>query len=245
MSVPFMQLYVADYLGDTRHLTTEQHGAYLLLLMTMWRAGGSLPDDDRKLARLVGCTGSRWAKIRAEVMEFFVSSEGSITNPRLTLELEKASEKAIKRAEVGSRGGKAKALKYNEARLPKASVLLWHSSEPEPDIQANACITRARLFDEAFGAYPETGRSVSSLPAARAAWDAACSHTQPERLLASVKAYAADPGLKKRDFGAPKFERWLSEERWRSFGEPKGANGSSLSPESLARLEAIRNKRSQ
>jgi uncharacterized protein YdaU (DUF1376 family) len=41
MSAPFMQLYVADYLGDTRHLTTEQHGAYLLILMTVRNSRGS------------------------------------------------------------------------------------------------------------------------------------------------------------------------------------------------------------
>lgn len=83
MSNPFMQLYVADYLGDTRHLTTEQHGAYLLLLMTMWRADGTLPNDDKKLARIVGCTCSRWARIKDEVLEFFDIEDGVLTNARL------------------------------------------------------------------------------------------------------------------------------------------------------------------
>lgn len=82
MSAPFMQLYVADYLGDTRHLTTEQHGAYLLLLMTMWRSDGFLPNDDRKLARIAGCTGSRWTKIKDDVLAFFDVDGGVLTHGR-------------------------------------------------------------------------------------------------------------------------------------------------------------------
>lgn len=66
-----MQLYVGDYLRDTRHLTAEQHGAYLLLLMAAWNAGGRLPNDPRKLARLAASTPSRWSKISADVLEFF------------------------------------------------------------------------------------------------------------------------------------------------------------------------------
>lgn len=129
-----MQLYVADYLGDTRHLTTEQHGAYLLLLMTMWRSDGRLPNDDKKLARITGTTPSRWAKIAPEVMEFFTIDGAEITNPRLSKELEKAQEKSIKRAVSGIKGARAKALKNKATDQANASGLLKHSSEPEPDI---------------------------------------------------------------------------------------------------------------
>lgn len=133
MSAPFMQLYVADYLGDTRHLTTEQHGAYLLLLMTMWRSDGRLQNDDKKLARIAGCTPSRWSKISCEVLEFFEVNGEDLTNKRLTSELKKASEKSIKRAVSGTQGGKAKSLKTKDANVANASGLLEHSSEPEPD----------------------------------------------------------------------------------------------------------------
>jgi uncharacterized protein YdaU (DUF1376 family) len=134
VSAPFMQLYVADYLGDTRHLTTEQHGAYLLLLMTMWRSDGRLPNDQKKLARIAGCSTSRWAKISSEVLEFFDAGEDGLTNVRLSRELEKASEKSIKRAVSGSLGGEAKALKTKEAKVAIATSLLKHSSEPDSEL---------------------------------------------------------------------------------------------------------------
>ena len=39
---PALPLWTDAYLGDTTHLTTIEHGAYLLLLMTAWRTADAL-----------------------------------------------------------------------------------------------------------------------------------------------------------------------------------------------------------
>jgi len=70
MSRPWMPLYIADYLRDTRQLTTAEHGAYLLLIMEYWTVG-ELPADDRKLARIAGMTAPEWRKAKPNVQTFF------------------------------------------------------------------------------------------------------------------------------------------------------------------------------
>ena len=65
-----MPLYVGDYLGDTGHLTTAQHGAYLLLMMHYWRKG-ELPDDDRQLAKITKLPLRTWRDYRPVLAEFF------------------------------------------------------------------------------------------------------------------------------------------------------------------------------
>ncbi len=149
---PFMQLYVADYLGDTQHLTTEQHGAYFLLLLAMWRAGGYLPNDPGKLARIARVTPRRWPHMSADVMAFFLVEGQTITQKRLLSERKKVDEIGNKRAQAGRAGGKAKALKEAESGQANASDLPKHSqsSEPEPDnttlLRAGARATIDRLY---------------------------------------------------------------------------------------------------
>lgn len=136
---PFMQLYVGDYLADTMDLTTEQHGAYMLLLMNMWRHDARLPNDPAKLARIARVSPRRWHQIWAAIERFFFVDGNDIGNKRLDREHQKAVSISRKRRASGAKGGRAKALKNKDSGVANATDLLKHSqiSEPEPDIDSS------------------------------------------------------------------------------------------------------------
>jgi uncharacterized protein YdaU (DUF1376 family) len=105
---PALPLWTDAYLGDTTHLTTIEHGAYLLLLMVAWRSGGCrLPDDDRLLARYARLTAQQWKRMRPVLSDFFVVENGHWTQRRLTDEAVAVKQMRQRQADKG----KASALK--------------------------------------------------------------------------------------------------------------------------------------
>ncbi|WP_338576277.1 DUF1376 domain-containing protein [Pseudomonas canadensis] len=68
-ALPYMQLYVADYLADTMHLTTEEHGAYLLLIFNYWQTGKPIPKA--RLSRIARLSSDRWLEVVDALSEFF------------------------------------------------------------------------------------------------------------------------------------------------------------------------------
>lgn len=106
MNRPWMLLYVGDYLGDTGHLTTVQHGAYLLLMMHYWRKG-ELPDDDRQLSKITKLPLKTWCEYRPTLQDFF--HEGW-KHKRIDAELARMMRVSEKRALAGQKGGLGSAL---------------------------------------------------------------------------------------------------------------------------------------
>lgn len=134
---PFMQLYGSDLVGDTLHLSAEQIGAYMLLLIAMWNAGGSLPHDDTKLARIARLTPAKWQKISDDLIALFDVLDGTVSHKRQQKEIKKMNEKREKNAASGSLGGKAKALKDKGVGLANATETLQRKpgivrATPEP-----------------------------------------------------------------------------------------------------------------
>jgi uncharacterized protein YdaU (DUF1376 family) len=106
MKRPWMPLYVGDYLGDTGHLTTAQHGAYLLLMMHYWRKG-ELPDDDRQLSKITKLPLRTWNEYRPVLEDFF---HDGWRHKRIDAELERMVRVSEKRSLAGQKGGLGSAL---------------------------------------------------------------------------------------------------------------------------------------
>lgn len=107
-ALPYMQLYVADYLADTPHLTTEEHGAYLLLLFSYWQTGKPLRVD--RLAHTSRLSNERWTIVERTLNEFFKEVDGVWIHIRVEKDLEKVAAKSGKNSEAGKASAAARAL---------------------------------------------------------------------------------------------------------------------------------------
>lgn len=109
LSVPYMPLFVADYLADTAHLSAAEHGAYLLLIMNYWQRQKPLPSDDKKLARIARMTDAEWQDARDTILEFFTVVDGELRHKRIEAELARVSDKISKAKAAGEKSAAARA----------------------------------------------------------------------------------------------------------------------------------------
>jgi uncharacterized protein YdaU (DUF1376 family) len=110
--LPSMKFYVDAYMADTTHLTLEEHGAYLLLLMNMWRRNGALASDDAILARMLGLQPRAWHRLKPRLWPLLTEygPEGAkmVTQKRLQVEWNKAVENVLRQSQKGKAGAKAR-----------------------------------------------------------------------------------------------------------------------------------------
>jgi uncharacterized protein YdaU (DUF1376 family) len=131
----WVPIYIADYLADTSRLTTEQHGAYLLLIFDYWR-NGPLPDDDAVLAQVCRLTADAWSMHQAVLRGFFTKADdGLLHQKRIDAEISKAQ---LNRAVSVSRAKKAAEARWgkdapsNAPSIPQAMLGSCPSPSPTP-----------------------------------------------------------------------------------------------------------------
>lgn len=107
-----MPFYVGDYLADTQLLTTEQHGAYLLLILAYWKNQGALPIDDAILASVCKMMPEKWQANKPVLLGYFQVKRGKLVHERIEKEIKATSEKRQK--------AKEKSDKANAKRWPES-----------------------------------------------------------------------------------------------------------------------------
>lgn len=109
---PALPLWTDAFLADTLHLSTEEAGAYLLMLFTAWRRPNcDLPDDDKFLMKICRCDGRKWRHLRPVMEQFHVIENGTWRQVRLQKERKYVGDLSQKqRANINARWSKNKGL---------------------------------------------------------------------------------------------------------------------------------------
>lgn len=116
MARPWFPFYVGDYTRDTARLTTEAHGAYLLLMLDYW-VNGAPPDDDEVLATITKLPVTIWRKRRASLVKFFKVKDGVWTQSRIEKEKAKAEEVGTANSDKAREAAERRWAKERERKL--------------------------------------------------------------------------------------------------------------------------------
>ncbi len=206
--IPGMILWTDAYLADTTHLSTFEHGAYLLILMAMWRNGGKLAKDSKKLAMVAKVPPMLWRHVEKNIMDFMTVVEEPdgklyITQGRLTRELNHALIRHKNREVAGRLGGIAKSLKNKK---PHGGNAVANGDLRSSTITTTT--TKERVINNGLGQKRGSGNAASS-------------KAGTTRLKAGLNSFFIEEGT-------PQWSAW--EASWRKThgtGLPKsyGANG--------------------
>ena len=139
--LPWMPLDVDGFGGQTDHLTAEETGAFIRLLLSMWRNGGSVPNDDKDFARVTRVAPRRWSRVKARLLPFLIlTDDDRVTHQSIEHELARArnhrsDDQSGDQQCASDRGGasnETKGLDATDLHLHLQVTESYTSGEPAP-----------------------------------------------------------------------------------------------------------------
>ena len=193
-SLPYMQLYVSDYLADTAHLSAEQHGAYMLLLMNYWQKGKPLDNTNERLQHVARLSDKAWISNKEILAEFFLIEGDIWTHTRIEEDLSKVREKSVKASTAGKRS-------FSVRSTPVEQPFNHKDKDKDKYIYTED-------FEKFWNTYPIKIGKASALKA----WTKATKKNTPDLIIEGAERYAKDPNREAEFTAHP--ATWLNGERW-------------------------------
>ena len=211
-SLPYMQLYVSDYLADTAHLNAAQNGAYLLLLMNYWQRGKPLDNTGDRLAFVARMTPEEWEDNREILAEFFWIDGDVWTHARVENDLAKVREKSEQSSNAGQKSALKRKLNErsteseDESNARSTDVQRSFNHKDKDKDKDKEDITTS--FDSFWNVYPiKVGKAT-----AMKSWVKAIKRGTSEIIIEGARRYAEDPNRDPAFTAHP--STWLNGDRW-------------------------------
>lgn len=187
---PAFPLWTDAYLADTHHLTTIEHGAYLLLLVAMWRNKGTLPNDDRQLAKFAHLNVQQWQRMKPAIMDFFTIAGGELSQGRLTDELSYVREHSKKQANKARNRWAVEQTPPPPVKQPPLGAFNGSGANPLENINVGDAVAMPeRCRSDAPTPTPTPTPFKKEAPDGALSEPAVSDHSKPKR---SRKEYPAD-----------------------------------------------------
>jgi len=95
-------MYPGDYLSKTHSLTTEEHGAYLLLLMHLYSSDGTLEFSPKMICKLTGLSRYKLPKFMPVFNRYFENNGKIFWSDRVLEQIEATNSKNEKNSQKAS-----------------------------------------------------------------------------------------------------------------------------------------------
>lgn len=211
----WMPFYIGDYLADTLHLSRDQHGGYMLLIIAYWRNGAPLLDDDGYLGAITKASAAEWKKLRPVLSRFFTVTDGHWSHKRIDKEIAKAANRSNERSNAGAKGAAKRWQKDSLAIAEPLANAQQNDAQSPLDVSSLRSETNARGARSAakaeFEAWWKEYPHKVAKGGAETKYLAARKLVSAETLIEGVKRYVANkpPHI---DWCGPAV--WLHNRRW-------------------------------
>jgi uncharacterized protein YdaU (DUF1376 family) len=161
-ALPYIQLYVADYLADTAHLNAAQHGAYLLLLFNYWQRGKPLNNSNERLSNVARMSNEEWEQNKPAISEFFKIDGDEWSHDRVNSDLAAVLSKSTKAAESGRASAAKRTANVQRPLNDRSTTVKRPFNHKDTDTDTDTDTDNKKNisgypqeFEQAWGAYPK------------------------------------------------------------------------------------------